>query len=173
LEHWECQFCTALNEPAKPMCWKCTKARALSDSILLEKQGASVAERHAFSAAQQQREQERASAIKLAEQLRQAGKLDLRSVLASHTGSAIGMNLKDPVKVSEVTLVDVQADHFAVESEGVLVRTPYAQVLRATEAVQGSKVKPSAFGRSYDLVLEVFHMVVYKGAVGVGVSIPI
>lgn len=173
MEYWECQFCTALNDQAKPKCWKCAKVRALSDAILLEKQGASLAERQAAAAAQQQKEHEQARVIKLAAELRKTGQLDLRSVLAPYAGSAIGMNVKDPVKVSEVTLVEVQADHFTVEHEGLLVRTPFAQVLRATEAVQGSKVKPSAFGRSYDLVVEVFHMVVYKGAVGVGFSVPI
>lgn len=145
----------------------------MSHAVLLERQGASLAERQAAAAAQQRSEQERAGAIKLAEELRQVGKLDFRCLLVPRIGSAIGMNVKDPVKVSEVTLVDVQADHFTVEHEGLLVRTPFSQILRATEAVEGSKVKPLAFGRSYHLVVEVCHMVVYKGAVGVGFSVPI
>lgn len=172
MDSWECQCCTALNEQTKATCWKCRQARALSDVIILEKEGASIAERQAAAAIHQQLQQARAAAISLADQLARAGKLDFRCLLAPYVGAAIGMNLKDPVKVSNVTLLNVQADHFTVEHEGILVRTPYTQILRLTETIPGSKVGLSAFSRSYDLVVEVFQMVVYKGAVGVGFSIP-
>lgn len=170
---WECQFCHALNEDKKHACWNCKKDRTLSDAIFLERNGASIAEREAAAATRKAVDDRVKEAKEAATRLSDAGNLDLRGLLALHAGLTVGMNANDPTKVIAVTLVSVQADHFTVEVEGRLVRTPYSQILRVTEGADGGTVKASVFGESFDLIVEIFHMVVYKGAVGMGISIPI
>ena len=66
----------------------------------------------------------------------------------------------------------MQADHFAVKTGDLTLRVPYRHILRLSESSSGRLFKPSVFGGSYPLLIEVFHMVVYRGAVGIGFGVP-
>lgn len=159
--------CKAINQPESINCWNCEKDRAISDAALVTKEAANAAELEARRAAAQVRQDAAQHVMVQGQQ----GRLDFRQVFAPHAGTNIGMNVKDPSRFDGVVLVSVQVDHFVVSSEDLLVRTPYSQILRVTEAAGTGGVKATTFGRPYSVIVEVFHLVVYKGAVGL--SIPI
>lgn len=172
MDPWECQFCTALNDPSKERCWKCSKPITESEVIRSQKERVANQQRQGVISAQLAKREVRDAATKLANEMSQAGTLAFKTVLAPYVDCEIGMNIRDPVKVVGVKLVSVQSDHFAVSHDGLVVRLPYSQILRVSEPTEGNAVAVG-WGSSYLLLIEVFHMVVYKGAVGIGISIPL
>jgi hypothetical protein len=166
---WDCHFCNALNEDTKAKCWKCERSRIDSDLASGKDDAAMQVRRQQIEAAALEKRQLIESVAAREAQTT----LDVRTFLTQFLGSEVGMNVRDPSKVVSTTLRSVQADHFAVEYDGLLVRTPYSQIIRVSSPVGGGALKAGIFGGSYNLVIEVFHLIIYKGSVGVGVSIPI
>lgn len=95
--------------------------------------------------------------------------LTIKAMLAGYLGQEIGINAFDPSKVQAATLAEVQGDYFAVESDGIRVTIPYTQIIKVLNAPTGD-VKLSFFGGAFPLVISVFDLVIYKGAIGVGMS---
>lgn len=155
MEQWECAFCTGLNGTDRAVCWNC--AKSWEDT---KARKAPTAEELAASAARQAvlkaREHDQVAAAALAAE----GTLTFRAALAPYIGSNVSINLSDPIRSDRVLLSSVQSDHFSVERDGVVTRIPYGQILRVSEF-------------EHVLAVEIFHLVVYKGSVGFGMSIPL
>ncbi len=107
------------------------------------------------------------------ETLRSQSKLDLKNLLAAYVGAEIGANLRNPASVESARLASVQEDHFVLECDGMLFHVPYSQIIKAVSAPDRVAVKASVLGNRYPLVLDLFHLVVYKGAIGFGLSAPL
>lgn len=96
----------------------------------------------------------------------EAGQLSYKAVLDRYLLADIGMNLAAPDKLVKVNLLDAQIDHFSVCHENLISRIPYGQIIRVTEPKLGAVISTGLFAREFQLIVEVFHLVVYKGAVG-------
>jgi hypothetical protein len=138
------------------------KVAALERSVILAEKQKKVDE--------EQERNFRASLV-AAESQRSGSQLLLES-LRPYVAQTIGVNAKDPTKVIEVVLFGVQGDHIEIEYDGMVMKIPAMQILRITLPAPGHSIKTSVFGKEYNLVIEIFHMVIYKGSVGIGVSIP-
>jgi hypothetical protein len=70
----------------------------------------------------------------------------VKTIFARYIGQKIGLNFKEIGKFHQITLVDVQDDHFSVRaSEGdAIAHYPFWQVLSFTESAQGIAI--SGFG---------------------------
>lgn len=166
LENWDCYFCRALNADDVQACWKCHQTRAASDQKWGIKNADAEAKLKVADDARNQALSQLAKAQESARDLSASSQLDLRSHLMQFVGATIGINLKDPVKTHVAILSSAQADHFAVQTDALTVRIPYTQILRVSEVPAAN---PSD-GNS--IIIEVFHLVVYKGSVGFGLSLP-
>ena len=105
-------------------------------------------------------------------QLRENRDLSLKHLLADYVGQLVGINALDPGKMQCAVFIDVQADHFTVELEGLRVAVPYHQIVKILTAPAGV-VKLGFFQGQYSMVIRTFDFVVYKGAIGVGISMPV
>lgn len=108
-------------------------------------------------------------------QIMQDAKTDdfqLPDLLTAFIGQKIGINLTDPAKMNGARLVRSCKDHFVVEYEGKEVYIPNSQIIRVIRSTNGL-VSSGVFSSDYPLIIKVFDFVIYKGAVGVGASIPI
>jgi hypothetical protein len=160
MEHWECRFCTALNAETNSQCWKCEKTRHEAESA--NKEAIELAE-----AARQVVAQQRAETKTAAAALASSGRLSFREYLAQYAGTSIAINVADPVHAETALLRSSQADHFEVQHGDSVFRIPYAQILKISERTsKDSKARVA-------LVIEIFHLVVYKGSVGFGFSLPL
>jgi hypothetical protein len=98
--------------------------------------------------------------------------LSVKGLLCLNVGKPVAINAVDASKIEGAILVDTQLDHFTVKQEGLLVSIPYAQIVKIISSSNGN-VRLGAFQGEYSLVIKVFDFVVYKGAVGLGVSVPV
>lgn len=95
-----------------------------------------------------------------------------KQLLVKYIGSFIAINALDPGVTEGAKLVDVQQDYFSVESKGLIVCVPYTQVIKIITSTDGN-VSIGTFKGKYPLVIRVFDFVIYKGAIGFGMSIPV
>ncbi len=109
-----------------------------------------------FDETELQKEQE------LAKKLECLATPTLQAALELHKGESISINLLEPTKFEYLTLRHAGIDHFIVSLNEMLHRIPYTQVLNTAENF-----------RSGALVVTINHLVIYKGAVGFGMSIPL
>lgn len=97
------------------------------------------------------------------------GELTFRESLARYVSLSVAVNLTDPVKLESVILESAQRDHFVVKTRnGFTHRLPYMQILRVVEAENSSLLKAGVFSEPVHAIVEMFHLVVYKGSMGVG-----
>lgn len=96
----------------------------------------------------------------------------LQKLLSLHVGEIIGINVLDPSKPSSAVLLDTQSDHFCVGIKSMQHYIPYSQIIRVVAAQDGS-VKNPAGAEDFSLVVTIFDLVIYKGAVGLGFSVPL
>lgn len=163
VDQWECAFCKGLNGAARFDCWNCGKSW---DDTKTKR--APSAEALAAAAAREAAAAERAKRVASAAALSRDGELTFRALLGTYLGVEIRINAIDPVKPDVATLSSVQADHFVIEHQGLATHIPYSQILRVSQVrTLGSNAGTSS------LSVEIFHLVVYKGSVSVGMSIPI
>lgn len=95
----------------------------------------------------------------------------IANVFSRYMNSMIGVNYRNPEKYEAVILVAVSEDHFTIQeiNDGLLYHFPFRAVLAVVEPQPGDSVSTGAiFSKHYRLVVQVFHMVIYKGAIGVG-----
>lgn len=98
---------------------------------------------------------------------------ELLDVFKRHMNEPIGINYRTPDKIESAVLVGISTHHFSVLSkEKLLYHFPFRVVLSATEAQRGVATAGGVFStKYYRLIVQVLHMVIYKGAVGVGISL--
>jgi hypothetical protein len=97
-----------------------------------------------------------------------------QTLMLPYVGQKIGINIEDPSKLQLCPLIAVSDEFFTVSNKGMKVHFPYRQVLRVMEGDAGSKLTTGKyFGVEARLFIEIFHLVVYKGAIGFGMSIPL
>lgn len=95
-----------------------------------------------------------------------------RDLIFPYIGQSIGINTIEPTKFNTARLVDTQQDFFTVSHASGLMHIPYTQILKAITAEGGMSMKSGVFfGVDAKLFIEVFHLVVYKGAVGFSVAV--
>jgi len=96
----------------------------------------------------------------------------MQKLLSLHVGEIIGINVIDPSMTSSALLLDTQSDHFCVGIKSMHHYIPYSQIIRIVAAPNGS-VKSSAGSDDFPLVVTIFDLVIYKGAIGLGFSVPL
>lgn len=100
--------------------------------------------------------------------------LKISDVIKPFCGQIIGINALDVSKIEPAKLVEIQYDYFVVEVNDVLVHLPYSQIIKVTNSRTGNlSVGPFGLGGKFALIIKVFDFVVYKGAVGIGLQIPV
>lgn len=114
-------------------------------------------------------QQEKQSEI---ERLRANQSFTLKQMLTEHIGKVIGINALDPGTTEAAELVAVQADHFTVQIAGLAISIPYSQIIKIVAAPSGT-VAIGTFKGDFPVLLKVFDFAIYKGAIGVGMSVPL
>lgn len=165
-EDWNCTKCTALNEPTSPTCWNCKTPLAMQT---LE---ASEREKKAILAAleKQADAQHKKDQLNVA---RSSGRASIADLLRVHIGRPVGINARNPAQIDAAILVDVQSDFFTVQVDELEYHLPYTSVLRVIGAKEDAVSVGTILKSNYQLVITVFDLVIYKGFVGVGLSIPL
>ena len=106
--------------------------------------------------------------------LKENSNLRVSDVIKPFCGQIIGINALDVSNIEMAKLLEVQYDHFVVEVGDILVHIPYSQIIKITNSRTGNlSVGSFGLGGNFALVIRVFDFVIYKGAVGVGLQIPI
>jgi hypothetical protein len=102
--------------------------------------------------------------------------MSYKDLIFPYVGQRIGINTIDPIKFNSVKLEDVQQDFFTVSHSVGSMHIPYAHILKVMTAEEGGSIKTGIFlGIEARIFIEIFHMVVYKGASGFafGMSMPV
>ena len=128
-------------------------------------------DKHVLEQADLQRETEAQAKIQSMVESRVNGSLTIQSALLPFVGGEIGINLLSADKFEHATLIGVQFDHFTAQTKDLEISVPYNQILKIIRAPSG-RVDLGVFKGSFPLVIHIFDLVVYKGAVGVGFSVP-
>jgi hypothetical protein len=90
------------------------------------------------------------------------------SLMHRYIGKRVAINLNDPMKMTQALLFRADKDCFAVlDSSGIRHYFPYNQVIKVSEAKDGELVVSGLSGGA-PLAIVVFHLIVYKGAIGFG-----
>jgi len=86
----------------------------------------------------------------------------MASILAPYVNASICVNFRNAEKFETATLVDVGEDHFTVcdHQSGVFLHFPFQMIVSVVE-------------QEHTVVVQVFHLIIYKGGIGVGVGIGI
>ncbi len=106
--------------------------------------------------------------------LKENSNLRVSDVIKPFCGQIIGINALDVSNIEMAKLLEVQYDHFVVEVNDILVHIPYSQIIKITNSRTGNlSVGSFGLGGKFALLIKVFDFVIYKGAVGVGLQIPI
>ena len=94
------------------------------------------------------------------------------SLMHRYIGKRVAINLNDPIKMTDALLFRADKDCFVVlDSSGIRHYFPYNQVIKVSEAKDGKLVVNGLSGNS-PLAIFVFHLIVYKGAIGISFSLP-
>ena len=100
--------------------------------------------------------------------------MSYKDLLLPFIGKWAGVNIDNPTKLQHAKLIGVETDFFTVKYNSILYHYPYNQILKITTTVNGSNITNGIIvGIEAALFIEVFHLVVYKGATMFGVSIPV
>lgn len=102
-------------------------------------------------------------------------KVPLARKLSAYLGGPIGINASEPKTLDYATLVEVTDDYFTVDlarKNGLRLTYPLSRVVHIAEGVGGVEVGGLLGRRTYPLTVEVYHLIVYTGAVGFGFSLP-
>jgi hypothetical protein len=97
---------------------------------------------------------------------------DLPTLFHRYLNSQVGINFRTPDKFETAALIGVEQDHFTICDQQVEVcyHFPYRMVLSVAEPRAGAKISTGFFSKKHRLLIQVYHMVIYKGAVGIGFS---
>lgn len=95
----------------------------------------------------------------------------MKDILQRYVGQNIGINFKEVKEFDTVQLLKVTEEYFTVQvpKSQIMRSYPYAWVLSITEA-DGGLSSGSTFWmnkKSFPVCVEVFHLVVYSGGVGI------
>lgn len=106
---------------------------------------------------------------------KQMPQANFRDLLGKYVNQTIGVNCKEPKKYHPAKLVAVSDEFFSifVADKSITVHYPYHQIVHVIEAKGGVSTPGFWSSKEYPVVVEVMQLIVYSGAVGVGVSIPI
>lgn len=126
-------------------------------------------DRRALEQIEIQREAETQKKIETMQGLRSSGHLSIRDTLAPFVECNFGINILNAEKFDGAILTGVQIDHFTAQINDLEISVPYSQIIKIIRSPNG-RVNIGAFQGSYHLVVQIFDLVVYKGAVGFGVS---
>jgi hypothetical protein len=96
----------------------------------------------------------------------------LASLLRLCVGKTIGINVPDPGKAEGALLRGVFEDFITLERGGIEYHIPIAQIIRVTTQANaaGSGV---AWNAAFPALVQVFDLIIYKGATGIGFSVPV
>ncbi len=148
---------------------KVLQARREAEATRRKEEATNISQQEA-QRRQEHEQQQAAIQAQTAEQIRQSREGGLCQMLEKYVGQTIGVNHSDPAKIEPATLVGVNADCFTVRiAEGMLCHFPLRVVLSATTAVADGTIQIGGFfaTREYQIVIQVYHMVIYEGSVGV------
>ena len=93
-------------------------------------------------------------------------------MLSEYVSSFIGINVLDPGNTEAAKLVEVQAEYFTLQLRELEIGIPYDQIIKVVRSLHGN-VSMGMFKGEFPLVIRVFDFVIYKGAIGFGMSVPI
>ena len=90
-------------------------------------------------------------------------------LLEKYIDQEIGINVEKPTRYQKAKLVEVTEDYLTVllENKGLYFTFPLRWVLNIITAKEGS-ISVGILGKNYSVVIEVYHLIVYSGALGVG-----
>ena len=90
-------------------------------------------------------------------------------LLEKYINQEIGINVESPTRYQKAKLVEVTEDYLTVllEKKGIYFTFPLRWVLNIITA-KGGNVSIGVLGKDYPVVIEVYHLVVYSGGIGVG-----
>jgi hypothetical protein len=97
----------------------------------------------------------------------------LAVLLSRYIGTDVGINYSEPKEFSSANLLNVTDDFISiyVSEKNVTITYPLQQIVNIVEA-DGGVSTGVFFKKRYTVIIEVFHLVVYKGAVGFSIPIP-
>jgi hypothetical protein len=95
----------------------------------------------------------------------------MRDILKKYVGQTIGINFKQPKGYEYAELVEVSDDHLSVKDPetGITFHFPLRWIMNIVESEAGLSLGTFS-KKDYPVLVEVFHLVVYSGAAGVGIS---
>ena len=95
-------------------------------------------------------------------------------ILNRYLGRDIGINYDHHSKHKKARITSVGIDCFSVSvvSQGLNYHFPFVQILSMCEAENGN-INTGMLGVEAPLIISIYHQVVYKGAVGLGIAIPL
>ncbi len=99
----------------------------------------------------------------------------MRSVLSKHVGFIVAINATKPTTWDVCGLKAADEEFFSVVTQGdLLMHVPYSRILSATESHEGEGVRitTASGAKAFKLVIEIEHMIIYKGGTAVGFSMP-
>jgi hypothetical protein len=96
----------------------------------------------------------------------------MNQILTKYVGEDIGINFKEAKKYDEAELVEVNVDYFSIRDPetNLLYSYPVRAILNIVEGDGGVSAGGVFSRKEYAVCVEVWHMVVYSGAAGIGVS---
>ena len=97
----------------------------------------------------------------------------MKELLRSFEGQVVGVNVRDATKVAPAVLTEIADDHLVVQAEdGSIHYYPVHAILKVAVAPEGQAfLTGGVFSpKQFRVVVLVNHLVVYQGAVGIGVG---
>ena len=96
----------------------------------------------------------------------------MNELLQKYIGENIGINFKNVKRYDYAKLIKVEKDYFAVEDSRsrITYSYSYTSILNIIEADGGLSSGSFFDKRKYPVCIEVYHLLVYSGAMGIGVS---
>lgn len=104
--------------------------------------------------------------------LQKSGSLSLRELISKYKGQNIAIDALKASELESAVLSDVQSDYITVDIRNLQVHIPYSQIIRVISS-KNNEISIGFFKGNYPLVIRVFDFVIYKGAIGFGISMPI
>ncbi|MDI6767102.1 MAG: hypothetical protein QME52_09800 [Bacteroidota bacterium] len=96
----------------------------------------------------------------------------MNELLQKYVGQDIGINFKEVKKYDYAKLLTVETDYFTVQDPETNIRYSYSfrWLLNVVEGEGGISTVGVFSSKNFPVCIEVFHLVVYSGAGGVGIS---
>ena len=99
-----------------------------------------------------------------------------RDLLLPHVGKGIGINRDQADKFLNARLFGAQNEYFTVEGGAGVVHVPYQKIMQILEVPTGGSNRTAvSFALSTSLIVEIYHLIIYKSKGGfmVGGTFPI